>query len=149
MAPTLRTIVLAFAFNLILGGSLGEEVGWRGFLLPRLLEIHSPLAASLLLGLAWAIWHAPIDLASGFALVGPGAIVARILWTLPVTVIFTWLYLEGRASLLVALFLHTSLNLIPDLGFGNLERTMLLLAVVNLGVAIGIVARSRWFQMTT
>lgn len=42
---------------LILG--LGEEIGWRGFALPRLIERHGFLAGSLVLGVAWAVWHYP------------------------------------------------------------------------------------------
>ena len=146
---TARAIAIAFSFNLILGGALGEEVGWRGFLLPQLLKRSSPLAASLLLGLVWALWHLPIDLASGFAVQGPLAIFARIFWTLPVSVIFTWLYLRSRGSLLVALFLHTSLNVLPDLGLPSFERAVVAMSFVNLAVAIGIVALAPSFRRAT
>src|SRR5215469_11672630 len=40
-------------------GALGEEIGWRGYALPRLLRLLSPLNASIVLGLMWAIWHVP------------------------------------------------------------------------------------------
>ncbi len=45
-----------FAFGLF-QGPLAEELGWRGFLLPRLLSRYSPLLASTILGLTWAAWH--------------------------------------------------------------------------------------------
>ncbi len=41
------------------GGALGEELGWRGYALPRLLEISTPRTASVVLGLVWAVWHLP------------------------------------------------------------------------------------------
>jgi len=40
-------------------GPLGEELGWRGFALPRMLTRWQPLAVSLILGLIWGVWHLP------------------------------------------------------------------------------------------
>jgi membrane protease YdiL (CAAX protease family) len=48
-------------------GPLGEEAGWRGYLLPRLLRHHSPLVSSLILGLISAFWHFPVGLIVGSA----------------------------------------------------------------------------------
>lgn len=134
-----RVIMVSFAFNLILGGSLGEEVGWRGYFLPALLRRYGPLYASLILGLVWAIWHLPVDLAGGFGFGGPAAIVFRIVWTLPITVIFTWLYLRSGGSLLVALFLHTSINFLGELGFSYFAPAVAALTLINLLVAALIV----------
>ena len=41
--------------------TLGEELGWRGFLLPRLLTTMSPARASFILGVIWALWHWPVQ----------------------------------------------------------------------------------------
>jgi CAAX protease family protein len=58
--------LVEFAFNLLVDGmvfsvlfALGEEIGWRGYLLPRLLTL-GPIRAMLLTGLLHAIWHLPI-----------------------------------------------------------------------------------------
>jgi membrane protease YdiL (CAAX protease family) len=116
-------VLVLFCHNLMLGGSLGEEIGWRGFLLPGLLRRMNPLAASLVLGFVWGLWHLPIDLYAGFVVEGLGAILTRIIYAMPLSILFTWFYLRSRGSLLVALLLHTSLNVIGDLGLSRFESS--------------------------
>ncbi len=55
MALGIPTFLVPFLF-----GPLGEEFGWRGFLLPRFVERFSVLPACLLVGVAWALWHWPL-----------------------------------------------------------------------------------------
>jgi len=114
----LKQVIALLAVDLLYGGSLGEEPGWRGFSLPHLQQKHSPLEASVILGFYWALWHAPIDISHGFGLSGFGAVVARLIWTIPLTILFTFFYNRTKGSLLVAILLHTSGNYGIDL-FGN------------------------------
>ena len=58
----LRTTQLLPQVIVILVISLGEEFGWRGYLLPKLQEKHSALVASLILGVVWSLWHFPASL---------------------------------------------------------------------------------------
>ena len=139
-------IASALAVNLSFGGSLGEEPGWRGVWLPRLLRSELPLGASLTMGVAWALWHAPIDLAQGFGLTGIGALVLRLVWTLPVTLLFTWVTLRAGGSLLPAFALHTGINTLPDFAMrdpGRYERSMglYLVAMLALGIAVPLLDR--------
>ena len=136
----------AFAVNLLYGGSLGEEPGWRGVWLPRALRRDGPLAASLTIGVWWALWHAPIDLAQGFGLDGIGAVAVRLVWTLPLTVIFTWVTVRAGGSLLPAFALHTTLNAMPDFGMkdpARYERAMALyfFMIIVAGIVVPIVDR--------
>ena len=83
--------------------ALGEELGFRGYVLPKLLEKHSPLAASLILGVMRVIWHVPLVVVAGdspwvFAIVIAGDI------------LFTWIYLHTQGSVFIAMLLHSSLN---------------------------------------
>jgi membrane protease YdiL (CAAX protease family) len=112
-------VVAAFAMNLAYGGSLGEEPGWRSAWLPRLLQRHSPFAASLIISFWWALWHAPIDLSQGFGLPGMGALAIRQIWTLPVAVLFTWVMLRTGGSLIPPMILHTAINSIPEFAVGQ------------------------------
>lgn len=107
-------LLSALAVNLSFGGSLGEEPGWRGAWLPRLLRRHSAFEATAIVSFWWALWHSPIDLAQGFGLPGVGGLVMRQFWTFPVTVLFTWVTLRGGGSLLPALALHTTVNSFSD-----------------------------------
>lgn len=138
LLKSLWSVALIFAFNLLFGGTLGEEIGWRGFALPRLLEKFSPLQASFILGVVWALWHLPIDIRYGIGLTGAGAVILRVLWTWPLTIIFTWFYLRSKRCLLVPFMLHTSVNIIPDLGFSNYEQAIGVMFLVNAVFATAI-----------
>jgi uncharacterized protein len=101
-----------------LGGPLGEEIGWRGFALPRLLDHNSPFKASLILGLIWGLWHMPIYFVSGsgqndmlksggsFSMLFP----AFVVWTIGLAVLFTWVYKKTKENLLAAILFHTAVN---------------------------------------
>jgi membrane protease YdiL (CAAX protease family) len=139
-------LLVSFAHNLLLGGPLGEEVGWRGFLLPQLLRRHRPLTASLILGVVWALWHLPIDLYAGHLLEGSTAVVIRIITAVPLTILFTWFYLQSEGNLLVALFLHTSINITPDLGFSQYDVSTVVFFFFAAIAALIVSAFSRVFQ---
>jgi membrane protease YdiL (CAAX protease family) len=94
---------------LCLTDGLGEETGWRGFLLPRQLEHLSRLAASCLLGVIWAIWHLPLFWTEGASLAG-GSPLLMIAELPAVSVIFTWFLEHTRGSALIALLLHGAMN---------------------------------------
>jgi hypothetical protein len=60
-------LVIASGFVFRDAGPLGEELGWRGFALPRLLAIMEARWAALTLGVVWALWHLPAFFMSGLA----------------------------------------------------------------------------------
>ncbi|MEO8107235.1 MAG: type II CAAX endopeptidase family protein [Actinomycetes bacterium] len=96
-AGRLRTVLpsylVTFVFVALLGGGQ-EEPGWRGFALDRLQASHSPLVATLLLGLVWGLWHLPLY---GLGFVGPMMFVF----------FYTWLY-NRTGSVLLCVLLHGS-----------------------------------------
>ena len=145
---SLWIVVVCFAHNLLLGGSLGEEIGWRGFLLPALLRRMGPLAASVVLGVVWGLWHLPIDLAVGFGLHGIGAVVARVFFAVPLSVLFTWFFLRSGGSMLVALLLHTSINVMGDLGLSSFETASVVFLIIEAAAALVVVVASPVFRGT-
>jgi uncharacterized protein len=90
-----------FIFGLLQGPS-GEELGWRGYLLPRLLDKYSPLRASVIAGLVWAAWHIEVFFSplSRLALFTASAVALSILMTV--------LFLHTRRSVLLAIVMHGS-----------------------------------------
>jgi uncharacterized protein len=91
----LPLLVTTFVATLLYGGPLGEEPGWRGFALPRLQARFSPLAASLLLGVIWGLWHLPLHLQGVYHGIYPDGlpgVLLRIISSVPTAILFTWLY---------------------------------------------------------
>ncbi|MCP4004966.1 MAG: CPBP family intramembrane metalloprotease [bacterium] len=98
--------------HVFLGGGLGEELGWRGLLLPELQATRSALSAALLVGLIWGIWHFPAFLlpSSGKDGASLSTIGLFTLLTIALSVIFTWVFNSTRGSLLLVVLLHGAFN---------------------------------------
>ena len=124
-------VPIAFVFIFLTIG-LGEELGFRGYALPKLMEKHSPLVASLILGVGRVIWHAPLFLFGDSLWV--------ILMVLFGDVIFTWVFQNTRGSVLMALLLHSVFNASGSIFFplfegAYAEQQTMLLAIVFVVVA--------------
>jgi uncharacterized protein len=88
---------------------IGEELGWRGYVLPRLQARYGGLGASLILGILWAAWHLPNQFIPGLEFYGYG-FPAFVLYVVPMTVLFTWLANQTRGSVLLAWLFHGAIN---------------------------------------
>lgn len=86
----------------------GEEIGWRGYVLPRLLQSHSPLVASLLLGIPWAVLHYALMLPDEMLAGTPP--LAHSLFILSISALLTWTYVRSSRNLLAVTFLHGWIN---------------------------------------
>lgn len=90
---------------------IGEEYGWRGYLLPRLLPLGE-IKATVLVGLIWCFWHLPMML-MGLNYPGQNALVSSIVFMVFVVLMsfpFTWLYLASRGGVIVVALFHITLN---------------------------------------
>lgn len=88
-----------------------EELGWRGYLLPTLLNRLKPIPAAILVGVIWGGWHLPILLAANASLqVGMAEFGAIFCGSIAMSVILTWLYLKSRGSILICILFHNSVN---------------------------------------
>lgn len=100
--------MLPLLILLALPNALGEELGWRGFALPRLQARASAMGASVLLGLLWGLWHVPTLIAQGALAPSAPAIAAAIVGPVPLALLYTWLFNHTRQSLLPVWLLHAS-----------------------------------------
>lgn len=86
--------------------SNGEEIGWRGYVLPRLQAKYSALISTLILGVIWGFWHLPKFLSHWDA--------ASFAWfmahTISVAFLYTWLYNGTKGSLLLVSLFHAASN---------------------------------------
>jgi uncharacterized protein len=119
---------------------VGEELGWRGYALPQLLERWSPLTSSLILGLLWGLWHLPTFLVPGTPQYGL-PLSAFILLTVEYSILLTWLYLHTKGSVLLATLCHGAINLSQGLFLGGIEgATRYWLLTITYGAAALILA---------
>ena len=98
-------------------GPIGEEFGWRGYALPKLLPKYGPVVASLVTGTIWGLWHlpsffAPLGVVGAlYAEVGLSFILLYTLGTIANSIFMTWLYNKSKASVLVAgIVWHAAIN---------------------------------------
>ena len=126
----------------ILTSGLGEEVGWRGYLLPALQRRRGALKATLLLWLVWLGWHAPfffyVPSYREMGLVGVPELAFSLLAG---AVLLTWLA-NGSGSLLMVILWHGLFNVFTasEAGRGSLAMG-LSMAVIAAAVAILALAR--------
>jgi len=108
--PSWHRLLLLLPVTLVTDtGPLGEEFGWRGFALPRMLKRHRPLAAAVILGAIWWAWHLPTFFVSSLS---QHALSIPLFFVnvLALSVIMTWLYQRTRGDLLLMIFVHLAAN---------------------------------------
>jgi membrane protease YdiL (CAAX protease family) len=101
-----QAIGFFFLSTLIIVG-LFEEVGWRGFALPRLQLRFDAIWAALVLGVLWALWHLPELISEP---TGQRPPVQFVVWTLALSVIFSWLYNSTNGSLPIVIISHAAID---------------------------------------
>lgn len=124
VVATIPAIIVTLLFSIFPGSAVGEEVGWRGYALPRLQGRRSALAASLIVGSAWGAYHFPLFLVGNpsrpLALFLPFAISCAIM-----SIFYTWMYNGTRGSLLIAVLLHATTNLPLTFVYTPLQQQVL------------------------
>ncbi len=119
--------------------AFAEELGWRGYALPRLMTVMSPLAASLVLAVPWTVMHLVLLLPGG---VNEGAeLWPSVLSLFAYSVVLTWVYVGTGGSVLLAALVHAGLNgVVPLMAGVDADLSWALRAVVAAVIALAVVA---------
>jgi membrane protease YdiL (CAAX protease family) len=133
------TVLLGWFFNnFTRSGGMSEEFGWRGYALPRLQARWNASVSSILLGVIWTVWHLPLWFLAGSSQQGSSFwlfLGSHIL----MSVLYTWLFNNGKGSILVAVVFHAVSNTVAQMFPGstsNLFYWLVLSLTVVLVVAI-------------
>lgn len=103
---------LAFFFYNLLFFGFGEEVGWRGFALPRFQEKFTAFTSSIILTVFWAIWHWPLFFyRPGYTSMDAAGIFGWTFSLLTGSILLTWLYNSSRASILICAIFHSTIDI--------------------------------------
>ena len=87
----------------------GEEIGWRGYALPRLSERFGLATASIILGIIWATWHLPFFFFQNADKYGQSFPV-YLLSVIGLSVAMAWLYWRTNSSLFITMLMHSAVN---------------------------------------
>jgi membrane protease YdiL (CAAX protease family) len=124
----LPSLGIGAVFLWILTFGLGEEIGWRGYALPRLQKDRNALLATIILASLWALWHLP----QFFYLFDISIAIGWIIGLFAGAMIFTWLLNSAEGSILIVAIFHGCFNYITASSAGN----GLLAAIVSTMVMI-------------
>ena len=114
-------------------GPIGEDPGWRGYALPRMLQRFNPAVASVLLGAVWAVWHLPSFLFSGM----PQSTLSLgwfLLAITSLTVLMSWVAINTRGAVIPAILMHWAFN-----RFAALEGSAAMFEAITFAAAVVIV----------
>ena len=152
----LPTVVVLTLYMLVQVG-IGEEVGWRGYALPRLQSGYSALFSSVILGALWTLWHLPLFFNPDTSYSNT-PFWAFLVFLVPFAILYTWVLNGTGGSVLVVMVLHavtnasvgTLLRTIPEAAsaFGNTEvylvqAALLWVAAIALVLVYGAANLSR------
>lgn len=129
--------------------TIPEEIGWRGFALPRLQQRYGPLWASLVVGLLWGLWHLPLFFSPDAAQSGI-SLPLFLVGTVFSSFIFTWVFNRTGGSLLMVVLLHSSFNasnvflpLLPQVTGSDLQLTLFVGVIAVAATAVAAVELGR------
>lgn len=105
------TLLTSFIYNLVFFG-FGEEVGWRGFALPRFQNKFNALTSSIILTVFWALWHWPLFFyRPGYTYMDIAGILGWVFSLLTGSILLTWLFNSSKGSIFICAVFHSTIDI--------------------------------------
>lgn len=119
----------------VLIGAIGEEIGWRGFLLPVLQSRMNALKSSLVLGVLWGLFHFPIVIGYGIDIF----LVFMVYVTL-LSIVITWLYNNSKGSVIITILFHAVINVFTmTIFYSDINMNLYLAQMITALIIAGII----------
>ena len=135
--------LLVWAALVFING-IGEETGWRGFVLPRLRERHGLVGSSLLLALIWGAWHIPLfAILETFRGFNAGTLIGFLIGLACGSLVLAWLYEYTGASILATAVWHGTYNVAAATGDSAIRSAIVTTVVILWAVLIVVRNRHR------
>lgn len=131
--------ILPVFLLVVTSGSLGEELGWRGYAVNVLQKKYIPLKAGLIVGVLWGFWHLPLMILSGYS----GFelmyyMIAFMVGVVSLSIVITFYYNKSK-NILIAMWLHFWFNFLLQLVIIDLLHLLIYVSIGYLIAAVGIV----------
>jgi len=124
---------------IVLLPAFAEELAWRGFALPRLMTVMSPLAAALVLAIPWTLIHVGLFLQGQWY--GELAIWPLVLSIFSYSILLTWIYVQTGGSVLMTALFHAGLNgVAPIMGGVDADASWAIRNILAAAIAVAVVA---------
>lgn len=106
------SFALFFFYNIFTFG-FGEEIGWRGFALPKLQKHFQAITSTMILTLGWAAWHIPLFFyRPGYVEMGFFGIIGWVMSLFTGAILLTWLFNSTRGSILIVAIFHGTIDIV-------------------------------------
>jgi membrane protease YdiL (CAAX protease family) len=138
-------IAVKFLYQMFFFNATGEEVGWRGFALPRLQTRTSPLVAALIIAVFWPLWHLFLWQAEGRPVLDPQYWIAMYIGHGLLSLFIVWFYNRAGGSILVAGIAHAAMNTIQ--AFAPLETLQQVYLPLGAAALLLIVVDQMWKKL--
>jgi uncharacterized protein len=132
------TLLVVFCDALI-RGPLGEELGWRGFVLNELQKKFSPLKSAIIVGVAWGFWHTPLWFLSGYSGIQlVKYIICFLIYIIATSIIMTAFY-NLNHNILIPIIIHQLVNYVFAIQIGDILHNITVTTLVYFIVAVVLV----------